>query len=265
MTRQATESRGGDDFLLDAARALREQGDSGQAPAGTRARILGQLVARRRERRQKGVAVRALAVVLAGSASWAQRTYQLFTPVVSSLREALGGPGADRAERHVPVSVAPATSAAPLGNALAPPTAEPAQVEETRGASQPAPGTARVANAAAVSRARSAAIRPPAHPEDAEAKAAREQNALFRAAHEAHFVRRDPAAALAAWQRYLNAFPDGALAPEARYNRALCLARLGRRTEAAAALAPFADAPAGSYRQREASQLRDAFEHWIER
>lgn len=83
---------------------------------------------------------------------------------------------------------------------------------------------------------------------------------LFAAAHELHFRGGEPARALQAWDAYLAFAPDGAFAVEARYNRALALLRLGRRDEAAAALAPFAAsqvAPAG-YRQREAAALIEA-------
>jgi hypothetical protein len=83
-------------------------------------------------------------------------------------------------------------------------------------------------------------------------------HARYIAAHRAHFVELDFSRALAAWDAYLVQAPDGRFAPEARYNRALCLARLGRHREASAALAPFAEAPAGSYRQEQASALRAA-------
>jgi len=61
--------------------------------------------------------------------------------------------------------------------------------------------------------------------------------------------------ALTAWDAYLAAAPRGQLAPEARYNRALSLVRLGRIAEARAALAPFANGPAGGYRRAEAAAL----------
>ncbi len=84
------------------------------------------------------------------------------------------------------------------------------------------------------------------------------EDALHDEAHEAHFVARDAAPALVAWDRYLAVFPRERLAPEAHYNRALVLVGLGRTDEARAALAPFADAPIGSYRQAEALSLLDA-------
>lgn len=79
--------------------------------------------------------------------------------------------------------------------------------------------------------------------------------ALYEEAHRLHFAARDPARALAAWDRYLAVAPSGRFAPEARYNRALALVRLGRTAEARAALRPFLD---GSYRREEATKLYDA-------
>jgi TolA-binding protein len=77
---------------------------------------------------------------------------------------------------------------------------------------------------------------------------------LYRLAHEAHFTSHDYARALAGWDAYLRAAPRGRLATEARYNRAICLLRLGRDTEARQALEPFASGKMG-YRQNEAQQL----------
>lgn len=82
--------------------------------------------------------------------------------------------------------------------------------------------------------------------------------AAYRIAHEAHFRGNDPSAALAAWDAYLAKYPDGQLAPEARYDRALVLIKLKRFAEAKQALAPFAAASAGSYRQRDAAKLLEA-------
>jgi hypothetical protein len=83
---------------------------------------------------------------------------------------------------------------------------------------------------------------------------------LYAAAHRAHFVDRDPIAAIAAWDAYLRVAPDGLLVPEARYNRALALVRVGRHSEANEALRPFAEGRYGGYRQREAAQIVEALD-----
>jgi hypothetical protein len=81
---------------------------------------------------------------------------------------------------------------------------------------------------------------------------------LYAAAHHAHFVERDPGKALRAWDAFLAVAPEGSLAPEARYNRALALVRLDRRAAARRALEPFAEGRYGSYRMREARALIEA-------
>lgn len=81
---------------------------------------------------------------------------------------------------------------------------------------------------------------------------------LYRAAHRAHFQDQDTLRALGAWNAYLEQNPNGRFALEARYNRALCLVRLGRKDEARAALSPFANGSFGGYREREARELIEA-------
>jgi hypothetical protein len=82
--------------------------------------------------------------------------------------------------------------------------------------------------------------------------------ALYRVAHRLHFASRDPLAALSAWNDYLRVDPHGAFALEARYNRAVCLVRLGRVAEAREALAPLA--ADGGYRTTDARALLDALD-----
>ncbi len=77
----------------------------------------------------------------------------------------------------------------------------------------------------------------------------------YERAHRAHFFADSPARALAAWDQYLAAYPHGTFAPEARYNRALCLVRLGQLAPAAKALRPFAVGRPGGYRRHEACLL----------
>jgi hypothetical protein len=81
----------------------------------------------------------------------------------------------------------------------------------------------------------------------------RAESDAYGRAHRAHFVVGVPARALAAWDGYLAAYPRGAFAPEARFNRALCLVRLGRWADAARALDPFARGD--GYRHEEACTL----------
>lgn len=80
----------------------------------------------------------------------------------------------------------------------------------------------------------------------------------YEAAHALHFEQHDAEGALTAWDAYLAHYPQGRFAPEAHYNRALTLVRLGRRDEAITALTPFENGAFGGYRQREAIELRAA-------
>jgi tetratricopeptide (TPR) repeat protein len=89
---------------------------------------------------------------------------------------------------------------------------------------------------------------PGSGPSDAEADA-------YGRAHRAHFDQRAPERALAAWDDYLRLYPRGAFAPEARFNRAICLVRLRRFAQAERALRPFADGRLDGYRRAEAEQL----------
>ena len=82
----------------------------------------------------------------------------------------------------------------------------------------------------------------------------------YRDAHRIHFDAGNPAAALAAWDRYLADFPASSFAADARFNRALCLLRLGQRADARQALEAFAGAPPGTYRQRDAAALLEGLE-----
>ena len=77
----------------------------------------------------------------------------------------------------------------------------------------------------------------------------------YERAHRDHFFRDAPVAALGAWDAYLAAYPHGTFAPEARYNRALCLVKLERFAAAAQALRPFARGGDGGYRRHESCLL----------
>jgi TolA-binding protein len=74
------------------------------------------------------------------------------------------------------------------------------------------------------------------------------QDALFEEIRRAHS---GPQEALAGWERYLAAYPRGRFAPEARFGRAVALARLGRNAEASEAFLKFADGSEDGYRAAE--------------
>jgi hypothetical protein len=79
----------------------------------------------------------------------------------------------------------------------------------------------------------------------------------YREAERLQRVEKDCARAVPAWDAYLARAGSSPLVVDARYNRAICLVRLGRRDEARLALDPFARGAAGSYRQSEAQSLLD--------
>lgn len=228
----------GDDLLARATRALRDATEPEDAvdadvnvAATTLARIERSSRSARATTRRRLKYTRWLVMPMAASfvvfAAWASASGRL-TQWIST--RAL-----DDVERSEP---------APPPSALARPASQPAAPPPATPEVEPAPEpevVPPVAQAPPVKRV-------PAPSVDADA--------LYREAHDAHFVRRDPAAALAAWDRYLAAAgPGGRFTLEARYNRAISLVRLGRRDDAAAALRPFANGEYGGYRRDEAAQL----------
>jgi hypothetical protein len=259
-----------DDLLGRAARALREQSDAEaydrpdtvEAWRGMREWHDVSRDLRRAARRRRLALIVGLQAVLAvgGVAAWAGVSGRL--PALFSR----GAPAADTkvprpraaVPRHRPRHTLPAPPAAPASPA--PPAESPPSAEVATSAGS---GTGPVAGASrAVSRSRSLGHPPATEPPAAEAFAPAAtiggghdpSDSLYRDAHTEHFVRRDYAAALAKWDRYLAA-GAGALALEARYNRAIALVRLQRRDAAIAALRPFAAGEHGDYRREEAQRL----------
>ncbi len=259
MTRDET-------LLARATGALRESGNEGADDATrTRARVVRR-VRLRRASRQLGLVLAALALVFVGvpgawalatgrAPAWAEPILRVLVSDASTVDadELAVAPVRSHARPTVAAAVAVADTApvadtvavaAPV--AVAVPVAVPAPVPVPVAVS--VPDTVTAAAPAPVPVARHAS--PRAAPPDADA--------LYLEAHELHFVSRDPARALAAWDRYLAAAPDGRFAVEARYNRALDLVRLGRLAAARAALAPFASGELEGYRRREAEALLTA-------
>jgi TolA-binding protein len=209
-------------MLDDHVAALRELGDGAVDEAETRERVARSLTRGRAGRFTGFVTV--LAVLLAASVSWAVATGRIQKVLRSS-----------RAEEPARTEQAPPAPRAIAPSVRAVPATLPAQ------APVPAPTPAPA----------STVRREPAKP------IAVTKRSLYQRAHELYFHGRDYEAALAAWDRYLADEPHGQFVVEARYNRALCLVRLGRLDDARQALDPFARgevSPPG-YRRNEAAML----------
>ena len=229
-----------DDLLEAATRALHEESANDDADGRfTRARVMASLHQGKVKRRTRLAFVLPLAACLAAGTAWGAATgrlpamfhavgqlvgYSSKAPQASEPKtNARGSVTNPKAELAVPAPAAPTPE--PVAEAQPP----PAKVEATTSA-KPTP-----------SLSSSAAF------QDADGD-------LYHLAHEAHFASHDYARALAGWNAYLQAAPNGRLATEARYNRAICLLRLGRDAEARQALEPFASGKMG-YRQHEAREL----------
>ena len=227
------------DTLAEAFAALRGENDGeSDAAAETRRAVL--LKAANKRRRKLIIARVALpiAAVFAISTAWAAATGRLPKRVTELL-----GLEREQQTRWAPVPVT-TRELPPPPVATTVTTVEKPPIEDTPFTTPPA--------------VPSSAPKPPPPKPSASVAAIDPEERLYKVAHESHFVDRDWNAALTAWDAYIAAHPKGRFAPEARYNRALALIRLGRKDEAKTALAPFADGTMGGYRQREARELLDA-------
>lgn len=83
---------------------------------------------------------------------------------------------------------------------------------------------------------------------------------LFEQAHRSHFDGGTPSQALRHWDDYLTAYPSGRYVPEARFNRALTLVRLGDFVRARRVLARFASGEYGASRRTQARELLELVE-----
>jgi hypothetical protein len=212
---------------------------------GLRRRILADLAAPSRRTPRKLSLVLALAATFVASAALAATHPVVRSAVSRGVQALFGAPAPVARSKPLPGGgagpKAAVASAAPIVTAPAhPPPIFPSDL--------PAP-----ARSTAPRHARPAATPAPAPPSSAAVFDAQLES--YRQAHRVHFGGAAPAEALAAWDQHLSAHPAGSFAPDARFNRALCLLRLGNRNEARAALRPFAEAPVGSYRQQEAASL----------
>jgi len=237
------------DLLAEAIRALRDSEQTSEFEArATRTRVLTGLHQTRVRRRTRLAFLLPLAASFVAVSAWGAASGQARL-VLDKLERFVGVTPSTTIGARVP---APRRLAAPP--VLSAPSPEPAGLAPSQKA-EPLPATPTAVPAASSVRVTSSASSSSGRAERADPTLA-----LYRVAHAAHFVDRDPARALAAWDAYLAAAPSGAFAPEARYNRALSLVRLGRKQEARNALEPFANGAYGGYRRAEASALLEHIE-----
>jgi len=268
-----------DDAFDRAVRALRETGETPAADvSSTRSRVLETIHRGERRGRRTFWVLLPIAAVLAASTAVAKNT-EAVRRVWTSVAETIGivTPLRSPAPPAVPkggLEVVPPPQPAPQPASAAPEVEtgaiESAARELDKG--PPSGGAREGVPPAHRSRRTNVAVPAPpvpnpapeveppeapagASPDDGEAAALQ----LYKNAYRLHFTEQRYAAALAGWDEYLRAVPAGRLVVEARYNRAIALARLGRRAEAEAALTPFARGEvSGGYRAREARELLDA-------
>ncbi len=256
------------DVLQRAAAALRERtGKPCDDAELTKARVLSDLQRVQRRRRRAWAIVLPIAAVFVGAAAWASSAgyterwwNHVAKYVVSSNRKEAPPEDAWPAPRGA--LPAPSMSAA---IPLVPSVSSESTVEESLldGSVRQAEPTQNLNSRHTEHRSGKHRSVSNATPKESDADASTQDGRAddaYRKAHDLHFVEQDASRALAAWDAYLQLAPSGRFAPEARYNRALCLIRLGRRAEALDALRPFAHGAYGTYRMKEAQELGGALE-----
>jgi TolA-binding protein len=229
-----------DDLLKAATQALKDEtAESADDARFTRARVMASLHQGKVKRRTRLAFILPLAACLAAGTAWGAATGRLpamFHAIGQAVSYTAKAPEQKPPGRVPAAPTPPSTHVPPAEQPVdAAPAAEPEK-----------------SNPVASPKAQAVASAKPAL--SASAAFQDTDGDLYRLAHEAHFSSHDYARALAGWDAYLRAAPRGRLATEARYNRAICLLRLGRDAEARQALEPFATGKMG-YRQNEAQQL----------
>ncbi len=225
------------DLLDEAVGALRDESSGEDSGKFTRARVMASLHQGRVKRRTRIALLLPIAATFFAASAFGVGS-EGGRALVRRVQETLGF------HTSSPLPSAPAAPAAKkpahrgaAAKTVAPPATAPAPQEQPA-IEPPAPPVPVVTPSASTSSARIEA-----------------ELELYRTAHRAHFTDQDPARALTSWDAYLARYPRGQFAPEARYNRALCLVRLGRTAQAKSALEPFARGDFNGYRQREAAEL----------
>lgn len=253
------------DPLAQATAALRAQAGgnadgprSDADPAATWARVIADVRQRRRRGRIAMVAAMQLLLAGLGVAAWAGTTHRLPMWVAAGERW-IASVSADMRSR---AAKGPRPATSPLHKPIASAAAPAPSPESSVRLQTEAPAPPVVSRTGTPTRVAVVRQRPPRRDHNVvpevtpapEPAATVSPDDVYRRAHQAHFGERDYARALSYWDSYLKLGVQR-FTPEARYNRAIALAHLGRFAEAAMQLQPFAEGDYGTYRQAEAQAL----------
>jgi hypothetical protein len=272
-----------DDLLSRMTRALSDEYDGATAvPEATRARVIRNLSERRPRRRMWLSIGVPLFVIFGGSTAWAAASGKLNRVVETAILLVTGQVPEDQPAKPPSIKSGSLRStpspAPPATSETAAPEIEPE--EETESTAQPTLDEEDLDNEKGAEQKKVAAVsQPPRSPknmgrapvterkETAPPQASTElepedHTALltYRSAHRAHFSEGNCLKAISGYERYLRLEPQGPFAADARYNRGVCLLRVGRAADAQLALRPFAEGQYGAYRSTEAQQLLEAID-----
>jgi hypothetical protein len=274
-----------DPQLLSLAKVLREAHTGERLASGlTRARVLETMQRRRRQRVVRWLWLGPLLTLGLGGSVWAQasgRLDPLWQAASQAIERVSGRPSRAPARVARPPMILPSAppAATPELPALVPsvdagsfesaaPGAESwvepevvTEPERPKRAASRRPASARLARPPMTEGESRAEPDPKKPAQEPPPEAAPDPELrLFRTAHELHLKGNAAQAALDAYDRYLERYPSGRFVPEARYNRALNLVKLGEKVRAREALKPFAEGQFGPLRQAPARQLLNALE-----
>jgi len=214
------------DRFESSVRALRELTAMPVDGRVTRSRVLGQLADRRQRHRNHQIAIVAaifLLLIPVASVGWIQ------------LKRSIGNGTSVPGRAESPKRTVLATKAKPRLDGPASPPESPvtAHLPERPSAIE----AATIQRAAVPATQRSSEID------------------LYARAHELHFHGNDPRAAMQLWTRYLDRFAHGRFVPEAQFNRAVCLVRIGDAAAARRLLTQLASGPGADYPKAQAERL----------